>query len=391
MSDKQTNCRLSVRGRVFRIRDIGGIVFADIRYGSAHNTLVCRKDVLSQKDFLKMRSLKLGDFVQCICESQGGDLLTTEVAYIARSAREDFLSPSQLKIIEDYGHLLHCLRIQLKEDGYVEVRLPSIHFGHTKANFFGVDFFGNPARLSTSNSLHLSAVASHMGRAFSLQKFFRAEPSRTSKHLAEFDMLEVASLGMELEETMDYLEHLISQVIEPFLGEGTQEHRHKLSQHPSSPFKRIPYKTIDAKYHLRGRGLGRLEKEIAKEGAVFVTDFPRRLASWSARPLDKNYSRSFNLLLPHVGEVAEGNERAARTALSRKFSYLRLEDSLGWYRKGFVFPDCRLSGFGLGVERLAMWLFDLSNIRQLTPFYRDQRFSEVPCPATIPAAEKEGG
>ena len=390
MSANRAEGKLIVKGRVTKLRDLGGIIFVDLKYGRHQCSLVGRRDILPEPDFLKVRSLRAGDFLECLCRVEQEHVLASEVLNIAESTQKSFFPAAQLSVLEAYGELLQYLRAQLKEDGYLEVRLPSIHYGHTKAESFGVDFFGHSARLTTSNALHLSAVASHLGMVFSLQRFFRAEPSKTSKHLAEFDMLEVAALGQEREEAMDYIERLIKGAIDSSIGVGIKESRGELAEDVSSPFRRIPYQALDAEYNLRGKGLGRREREIAKEGPVFVTDLPRKVASWSARPVDRNYSRSFNLLLPRVGEVAEGSERATRTALSRKFSYLGLEDSLGWYRHAFAYPDCRMSGFGLGVERLAMWLFGLSNIRQLTPFHRDQHFSEIRAPGSVaPAGEEE--
>ena len=130
---------------------------------------------------------------------------------------------------------------------------------------------------------------------------------------------------------------------------------------------------------MNGKGLGKHERTIAANGPVFVTNFPRSIASWTARPVDENHARSFNLLLPGVGETAEGAERQTRQDwMAQKIKLAGVEEQLRWYPAMMPYTDFQLTSMGLGVERLAMWLFGCSNIRDLKPIYRDTGFSEIP-------------
>jgi len=78
-----------------------------------------------------------------------------------------------------------------------------------------------------------------------------------------------------------------------------------------------------------------------------------------------------------VGEVAEGAERLNDAEnLENKFINLGLNEQLGWYARSMKYPNSSSVGFGVGLERLAMWLFGLNDIRELNPIYRDEAFSE---------------
>jgi asparaginyl-tRNA synthetase len=290
-----------------------------------------------------------------------------------------FWDSRKLEIVRAYAFLLDALREYFIADGYTEVRLPSIHAGKKDGDFFELDYFGHTARLSSSNALFLDIYAVQLQKAFSIQKCFRAEKSHTNRHLAEFDMLEAARLNCCLEDAMAEVENVLKFVLDkfarsPFAG---------ISPLDFVGFKKkkivvIPYKEIERQFNLEGKGLGKHEREIAGNEPVFVIHFPRKIASWTAKPIDDKYTRSFNLLLPQVGEVVEGTERQThREEFQNIIKAAGAETQLGWYLNMLPYSDFLLSGFGLGVERLAMWLFGLENIREIHPIYRDTGFSEL--------------
>jgi len=359
-------------GRIHKIRNLGGIIFVDLFMGYEKQTIVCRKDLLPREDFFSIKKLRKGDFIQLYCNSNSEAVGLDKYIH---SNNNSFISDNQSLLVIKYSNLLKKIRKWLNNHSFIEVRLPSIHFGKTSDHVFNVDFFGLNSRLSSSGSLYLNVFASHLVKVFSLQKCFRAEPSKTSRHLAEYDLLEVAMLGCNMNEIMKILENMIYDIWTEIKDENTiKEHKSDISL----PFPRVNYKNIAVRYGISGMGLGKYERTISKDGPIFITDFPIKIASWSAKPIDESYSRSFNLLLPQVGEVAGGNQKQTNVdLLKRKFEILGLMSQLGWYCKGLNCSGIDLSGFGLGVERLAMWLFGLKNIRNLNPFYRDQSFSEI--------------
>lgn len=364
-------------GHVEYLRDHGGIVFVGLRWGSHKSRLVCCKDHLSSAEFRMIKKIRRGDFVSVWAEQDCEDWKVRQVLRVNPRLKHAVSLPDwQLTLVASYAWLLDSIRSFLRERGFIEVRLPTIHFGTHKRPAFLLDFFGYPARLSTSNALYLNVLALNLGKVFTVQPAFRAEPSRTSKHLAEFDLLETACLGATLEDMMDLLEGLVV-----FLAKDVQQRGFRpscFSGALTTPFPRVSYQSVASRYGIIGKGLGRYERVIAKDSPIFVTEMAAHLASWSARAKGRGYALSFNFLLPTVGETAEGNEKETNVQLlERKVRQLNLERQLGWYVRHFIHSECSLAGFGLGVERLAMWLFGVDNIRKLRPFFRDCRFPEI--------------
>lgn len=366
-----------VEGSLISVCNSGGVILLVVRCGNKCFPIACKKDDISREDFYFVEQLGQGDYIKTICEEQADGLILTKVVRTIRlSQTASALPESQQNLLIAYSWLLRSIRHFLDSEGFVEVRPPSIHFGIDRHASIPLDFFGLPARLTSSNALYLNIFALHLCRVFSLQPCFRAESFWSNKHLAEFDLLEIAWLEVDLETIMDLLERMLKQ-----LGSAACERKEcaaRIREDISRPFRRLTYDEIAEKYGIQGKELGRYERQISEDGPVFVVDFPIQLASWSAEPSRDGYAKSFNLLMPQVGEVAEGSAKETRIdLLNAKFANLGMGKQLGWYSRHFLYPGCRLAGFGLGVNRLAMWLFGVTNIRRLNPFFRDWRFSEI--------------
>ena len=368
-----------VAGRVVSLRKLGGVLFLALVTGAGRRDLVCEREVVGSEGFSVARRLRRGDFCRIAIFARGKDICVERVICCQSASVAQEWDDRRLSLLQAYSFVLSKIREHLARAGYIEVRLPCVHFGHTKKDCFPLEFFGKPARLSSSNALFSNAYAMQLVRVYSIQRCFRAEKSRTRKHLAEFDMLEVTTLGSTLEEEMQRVEDLVLELI-GIIGES--EFAALLLPEAAAaakiPFRRQSYASIEAIYNLAGKGLGRHDVEIAGTAPVFVTHFPEAIGSWTAERLGNGCSASFNLLLPNAGEVAEGAQRLNdKRSLMAKFRALGLEEQLGWYAQAISYAGCRSTGFGLGVERLAMWLFGVRNIRALQPIFRDTRFSEV--------------
>ncbi|UCH96805.1 MAG: hypothetical protein JSV88_08120 [Candidatus Aminicenantes bacterium] len=368
-----------IEGKILHKRDLGGVIFFEIDTAPQKISAIARKDAVEPAVYETIKSLHIDDYCHLEASEDGEDLLIQNVQTHIKKQRDSSWNFHQIEIIRSYSYLLYLLREMLRMRKYSEVRLPSIHYGKSTGDIFQVDFFGKSARLSSSNTLFLDIYALQLQKVFSLQKCFRAEKSHTSRHLAEFDMLEVARVNFTLEDAMEELKRLIDVVLRIFLKSDYAPLR--VLDYESirkKGFAKVEYEEIAKKYNLEGQGLGEYEREIARDGPVFVTHFPCKIASWSAQPLDEKYYRSFNLLLPGVGEVAEGTQRQTNAKeFLRILEAAGMEDQLGWYPEMLPYADFSLSSFGLGVDRLAMWIMDLKNIREIHPIYRDTNFSEL--------------
>jgi asparaginyl-tRNA synthetase len=368
-----------IEGRIQRKRDLGGIIFLEIEISTGDTSVIARKDSQDLSLLEKIKVMQINDFCSLEVTQEENDLVICKLLSHIKKKEDYSWSRRQAEVVRAYAFLLNTLHEYFIAGKYAEVRLPSIHSGKSDGEIFELDFFGKPARLTSSNSLFLDIYAVQLQKAFSIQKCFRAEKSHTNRHLSEFDMLEAAQFDCSLEETMEELENLLKFVLDkfadsPFTGLSPLD----FAGLKEKKFPSIQYREIEQQYNLEGKGLGKYEREIPGEGPVFVVHFPRKIASWTARPVDEKYSRSFNLLLPGVGEVAEGTEKQTN---KEKFQQILqsagMEEQLGWYMKMIPYVDFLLSGFGIGVERLAMWLLGLENIRKIHPIYRDTSFSEL--------------
>ncbi|MBM7865389.1 hypothetical protein GTO89_01215 [Heliobacterium gestii] len=368
-----------LEGRVLAARDIGGILFFDVLAQNRRVKLLCRRDETAAEAFARIRATKRNDYCRFAVRECAGELHIVDQSETLERTEGGTWPEERLQALRAYSLLLDRLRLRLGEHGFAEVRLPAIHPGAHKKEAFLTNFFGKSARLTTSNALYLNVYTAQLGRAYSLQRCFRAEPSKTNRHLAEFDMLEVAAVNETITSVMAALEGLIKDVVGDFArSEFASAMAIDAKAVTAAPFPVIDYRELAARYCFGGKGLGQREREIAERGPLFVVHFPRSLGSWMAKPVDGEHTLSFNLLLPGVGEAAEGNEKQTDMALLRqKLKRANIESQLGWYLRMMPYTNFSLSGFGLGVERLFMWLFGCTNIRQIHLFYRDMTFSET--------------
>jgi len=369
-----------IQGRVSKVRNLGGIIFIEILSANMELSLVCEKDSIESEEFLKINQIRNNDYCDFIVTSlDNGERRILKVLNHIKKQNDSLWTNEQIDILRAYAYLLHLLRQYTFDNGFTEVRLPSIHYGQQKKDVFALDFFDQPARLTSSNSLFLNIYTAQLCKTFSLQKCFRAEPSNTNRHLAEFDLFEIAMINYDLSNCISELENIIKFIVSEF---STSDFRSLVQIDTDlilqSKFPIIEYHQLDEKYNLVNKGLGKYDREIASLLPTFVINFPQGIASWMAKPLNDKYALSFNLLVPIVGELAEGNEKQTnRELLLKKFELANVEAQLGWYTNMMPYSDYTLSGFGLGVERLLMWIMGLKNIRQINPVYRDTQFSEI--------------
>ncbi|KIJ61659.1 hypothetical protein HYDPIDRAFT_136994 [Hydnomerulius pinastri MD-312] len=263
------------------------------------------------------------------------------------------------------------------------------------------EFFSKPAYLTVSSQLHLEALASSLGRVYTLSPCFRAERSQTSRHLAEFWMLEAE---MAWTREVGDVCGLVEACVKDALGAGTEErallvkgvagYEERLKGLETAsrpePWTRITYTQAVAeleKYHASletrshpfrfkpkwGRGLqSEHEKWLSEElvkGPVFVTDYPSSLKPFYMRTNDDEQTVAcFDLLVPHVGELVGGSLREERLdALKNRMSAHGLDlegEDYGWYADLRRFGSAPHGGFGMGFERLVSWVSGIENVRE---------------------------
>lgn len=277
------------------------------------------------------------------------------------------------------------------------------------------DFFGSPTNLTVSGQLQAEVGALALGKVYTFGPTFRAENSNTSRHLAEFWMIEpevaFADLAEDMELAEDFLQYIIAYVLEhcpeelQLLDARIQKLEKNMKKEERRPmglietlrfvvdneFERIsytdavellrrskPYKKKRFQFPVEwGKDLQAeherwlVEKKFQKP--VIVYDYPKGIKSFYMRMNDDNETvAAMDILFPGIGEVVGGSQREERldVLLERVKEFGIPEEELDWYLDLRRFGGAPHAGFGLGFERIVTFVTGMTNIRDVIPFPR---------------------
>lgn len=266
------------------------------------------------------------------------------------------------------------------------------------------DFFGKAASLTVSGQLEAEIFATSLGNCYTFGPTFRAENSNTSRHLAEFWMIEPEIAFADLNEDMNVAEDFVRHLFKAALSKGGDDLnffddriekglKANLERLAQAPFERITY--TDAMKELEkhaevfefkpswGIDLQSEHERFITEkifnGPVFVTDYPKDIKAFYMRlNEDEKTVAAMDLLMPRVGEIIGGSQREERyNVLVEKIKTMGLNiDDYWWYldlRKYGTIPH---AGFGLGFERMVQFVTGMSNIRDVIPFPRAPKLAD---------------
>ncbi len=263
---------------------------------------------------------------------------------------------------------------------------------------YAQDFFGAKAMLCVTGQLEAELLAMGLGRVYTFGPTFRAENSNTSRHLAEFWMIEPEMAFWDLEQTASLAQNLIRFLADYVLTHCAEDlaviaPRAETDPRPSlrlaleKDFVRATYSeavsillTCGAVFEQPVSWGMDLKSEHERylcerhfQAPTFVTDYPaENKAFYMYLNDDKATVRAMDLLVPGIGEVVGGSQREDREDVLRERMAAKgiHEGSLDWYLGLRRYGSVPHSGFGLGLERLLMWLTGMGNIRDVIPFPR---------------------
>jgi asparaginyl-tRNA synthetase len=269
---------------------------------------------------------------------------------------------------------------------------------------FGRDFFGREAFLTVSGQLEAEIAALALTNVYTFGPTFRAENSNTSRHLAEFWMVEPEMAFCDLQGDMavaeDFLKAIIRAVLErcpddmEFFNQRIDETVLETLQHiVDSPFEHITYTEAVDILEKSGRDFefpvkwgvdlqSEHERFLAEEHIrrpVVVTDYPAGIkAFYMYLNDDEKTVRAMDVLVPKVGEIIGGSQREHRLAqLERRLEDSGLpKDDYWWYLDLRRYGSVPHSGFGLGFERVVQFMTGMANIRDVIPFPRVPGYAE---------------
>ena len=284
------------------------------------------------------------------------------------------------------------------------------------------DFFGKETNLTVSGQLEAEAYAMALGKVYTFGPTFRAENSNTSRHLAEFWMIEPEVAFNDLDDNMDLAEDFIKNVIQ-YVLEHCQEdlqflENRLLQEEKTKPqaersemplieklkfvadntFKRVTYtEAIDILRNSKPNKKKKFQYTIDEWGAdlqseherflvekhfkcpVILFDYPAKIKAFYMRlNEDEKTVRAMDILFPGIGEIVGGSQREERLdVLKEKMAALNIpEEELWWYLDLRKFGTAVHSGFGLGFERLVLFATGMGNIRDVIPFPRTPQNAE---------------
>lgn len=315
-------------------------------------------------------------------------------------------SREQWAILRIRATIIKAIRDWLDNHDFINMDTPIITptAGENTTSLFEVDYFDEPAYLAQTGQLYNEANIMAFGKVYCFGPTFRAEKSKTRRHLAEFWMVEPEAAFMNLEELMEMEEQFVSYIVQTVLERNADELKAlgrdtSALERVSGSFPRISYdeaierlKAIyeaetdpERKEQLKiewGDDFGSPhETELTKQfdKPVFVYHYPTAVKAFYMQPLPDRpeVCRSVDLLAPEgYGEIIGGSERIYDYELIKQ----RVEDfginpeHYKWYLELRQFGTVPHAGFGLGLERTVTWICGTEHIREASPYPRTLKY-----------------
>jgi asparaginyl-tRNA synthetase len=410
---------VTIRGWLYNLRESGKLLFPIFRDGTGLiQGVVSLKDTpeafAALKGLTQESSVIITGKVHADPRAPAGYELQISSAEIVQRVSESEPFPIQLKehgvdFLLDKRHLwirtprqaailriraaaIHFARNYMDEQGYIltdaPIFTPAACEGTT--TLFEVNYIDDQkAYLTQSGQLYIEATAAALGKVYCFGPTFRAEKSKTRRHLTEFWMLEPEASFAHLEDMMSLAERLVTAIVKGVVS--TRSHELEFLQRDVSklrnvqvPFPRITYD--DAVKVLQKSGNptrygddfgGDEETIISKEfdQPVMIHRYPAAIKAFYMErdPQREDLSLSFDMIAPEgYGEIIGGSERASRyEALVQRLREDNLpEESFQWYLDLRRYGSVPHAGFGLGLERVVAWICGTEHIREVIPFPR---------------------
>jgi len=413
LAGKYEDQEVNVRGWIYRTRSSGKIAFITVRDSSGIIQITVAKNDVEEKDFENAKkaliesSVAVNGVIAKDERAPGGyEIRAKKFELVGKADKFPITEHQSEELLLDNRHLwirsrelMNVMKIKasllkycrewFNENNFYEVTPPTITPNACEGGttLFEFNYFDKKAYLSQSAQLYLEALIYSLERVWSLTPSFRAEKSKTRRHLAEYWHLEAEEAWIGNEENMRIQEELISHVCQKLAKEDKDElvffkRETRTLKNIEPPFERIKYekaveilknKGFDFKY---GMDFG-VKEETALcsdiEKPVFITNFPKTVKPFYMKEADELTYLCADLLAPEgYGEIIGGSERETdynKLVERMKEQNMNMKD-YEWYLDLRKYGSVPHSGFGLGVERIIRWLCKLEHIRDAVPFPR---------------------
>jgi asparaginyl-tRNA synthetase len=397
-------------------RSSGKIAFLQLRDGTGFIQGVVVKAEIGEEKFQKAKeltqesSLYVTGIVRADDRAPSGYELSVTDFEVIHEAADYPITPKEhgTEFLMDHRHLWlrsrrqHAVMIIRNEiiratyeffnrEGFVKVDPPILTGSSAEGttNLFHTKYFDEDAYLSQSGQLYMEAAAMALNKVFSFGPTFRAEKSKTRRHLIEFWMIEPEMAFMDHEESLEVQEQYVSWIVQSVLKECPQELKAlerdtAVLEKIQAPFPRISYD--DAVTFLQKEGFeiewgedfgAPHETAIAEsyDKPVFITNYPKDIKAFYMKPHPdrEDVVLCADLIAPEgYGEIIGGSQRIDdEELLKQRYEEHNLsEEAYQWYLDLRKYGSVPHSGFGLGLERTVAWISGIEHVRETIPFPR---------------------
>ncbi len=416
---------VTIRGWLYNLRESGKLLFPILRDGTGlvQGVVVKSKVAPEVWDALKgltqESALVISGQVRADKRAPGGYELEVEAAEVVQRVPEsdpypitlkehgvNFLmehrhlwmrSPRQAAILRTRAEIINAVRDYLNQNGYTladpPILTPAACEGTT--TLFPVDYFEEQAYLTQSGQLYNEAAAMALGKVYSFGPTFRAEKSKTRRHLTEFWMVEPEVAYYTLDDIMELAENFVTYIVKRCLERRradleTMGRNLGPLEKIDTPFPRISYDDAVAMLH-EGHAKGELESRFEYgndfgspdetyisskfDRPLMVHRYPAAVKAFYMEPdpLDATKALCVDVLAPEgYGEIIGGSQRVSSydLLLQRIHQHQLPEEAFQWYLDLRKFGGVPHSGFGMGIERVVAWVCGLDHVRETIPFAR---------------------
>jgi asparaginyl-tRNA synthetase len=416
LDGKADGKEVEIKGWLITKRSSGGIQFLMIRDGTGMIQSTVHKDKVDKKVFddtdklTQESSIILKGTAQKDSRAPGGYEIRIKDLEIVQLAREfpigkkehgiEFLmdwrhlwlrSPRQIAIMKVRAEVIKACRDFMDDNGFTLTDSPILSGTACEgvSTLFETPYFGKKAYLTQSGQLYVEATIAALKKVYCFGPTFRAEKSKTTRHLTEFWMIEPEVAFADFEDNLKLQEDLISYIVKKVLEKRKRElevlgRDIKPLQKVEPPFPRITYTEViemlkKTKHKLEwGEDLGAPHERFVSlkhEKPVFITRYPAKIKAFYMEPdpKDSKVALCADLMAPEgYGEIIGGSQRIHDLKLleERLKEYELPKKAYEWYLDLRRYGTVPHSGFGMGVERVVMWICKLKHIRECIPFPR---------------------
>jgi asparaginyl-tRNA synthetase len=416
---------VTLRGWLYNLRESGKLLFPIFRDGSGfiqgvlHVKSVSPEVFESVKKLTQESSVIVTGTVRADKRAKGGyELDVQDVQIVERVPDDDpypislkehgveFLmdhrhlwirSPRQVAVLRLRAEIIKAARDFFDDRGFTLTDPPIITPAACEGTttLFEVDYFDEPAFLTQSGQLYIEATAMALGKVYSFGPTFRAEKSKTRRHLTEFWMVEPEIAYAQLDDLMELADHFIAFIVQRCLARRRSELEtigrdiSKLEK-VTTPFPRITYDEA-VRILQEGHAKGALESKFEWGGdfgspdetyissqfdkPVIVHRYPSQVKAFYMEPDPQRpeLALCLDVLAPEgYGEIIGGSQRMGSYKLLRQRiqEHGLPEEAFKWYLDLRKFGGVPHGGFGMGIERVVAWICGLEHLREAIPFAR---------------------